>query len=86
MVLLFPLCGPELSEIVETVQSCFPSRSVENKYFNDANSIIECVELLDGSAGSILHSDYDVWTCVDFCDKECILKNFVSKYETLRSA
>ena len=67
-----------LSEVNEPVESYLLSCSVENNFFTDPNSIIDCVELSDGSAGSALDNGYDAWTYVDFCDKERISKNLVS--------
>ena len=51
---------------MEPAKSYLLPRRVENNYFTDPSSITESVELLDGSAGSALHSGYDVRTCVDF--------------------
>ena len=64
-----PSSAPELSGVMEPAKKYLLSRRVENNYFTDPSSITECVELLDGSAGSALHSGYDVRTCIDFCNK-----------------
>ena len=53
-------------------------RSSTEFFFTDPKYIIQCVELLDGSAGSALYSGHDVGTYVDFSDKEVILKKTVS--------
>ena len=81
-----PFSDPELSEVIEPVQSYLLSHSVENNYFTDPKSIIECVELLNASACSALHSGYDVWTYIDICAKEHILKYLVSSCKTIQSA
>ena len=57
-----------------------------NNLFGDPRSTSECVqfvELLDVFPGTALHSDYDVCTYVDFCDKELILKELVINYRKI---
>ena len=82
-----PSSGSELSEVIVQVQSyLLSSSSVESNYFFYQSSLIECVELLERSVGSALQSGYDVWTYVDFCDRERNLKKLFSNYEKNPSA
>ena len=83
---LAPPSDPELSKVIKSLQSYLLSCGVENNIFTDPSSINECVELLEGFAGTALHSSYDVWTFVSFCGKDCILNNSVSSYKETRSA
>ena len=78
--------GPELFEIIEPVQSYLLACNAEKNIFIDPISVNGCVDLLDVLAGTALHIGYDVWTHVDFCDKELILKNSVSNYKESHSA
>ena len=78
--------GPEFSEIIEPVQGYMFSCNPENKMFADLESNSCCVDLLDSFAGTALQSGYDVWSYVDFHDKENFLKVLMSGFWGINSA
>ena len=76
--------GPDLSEIIEPVQSCLLSSNHKYQIFTDVSSVSERTELHEGSAGTAIEPGYNPWTYVDFFDKDEVLQDFVKCYKEMR--
>ena len=62
--------GPNLSLKNQPVQRYMSFGNTENKNFTDFESVIACVEVLYTFAGTALDNTHDLWSYVDFHDKE----------------
>ena len=82
---MFFSIGPQLPEIVETVQNYFLSSNHGKNNFTDPSTIVECINLLDGFVDTAPQTGYDACFYVDLCDEVRILKILANSYK-VRSA
>ena len=78
--------GPDLSEMFGPVHSYLLCSNLERNLFIDALCSTLCLEVLESCAGSALEPGYNLWSYVEFSDKDHLLKEIATSYKKVRVA
>ena len=76
----------DLSDNIEPLQSYYLGSRAEQNFFNSAESISSCFELLDEFGDKAIQPSFDPWASVDFHGKSQIYADLTKAYKNARVA